>query len=184
MTLEKKKTKAVKRGKPVNIDCTELHTWFERDRAHVELRSNLDDKTIVEWWDEDVSSAIEDGFLPSDAFIMGRLHNENKLHTAAYEYAKERGMLPVVVPHYIAMSGQHGCLPDHCEVFESKKDAVQDLVQLFELGRTRAARLRKDSYLELIPNPIEEKQGEDFGAEYCEITVCDCDNPLAHSDSR
>src|SRR6266404_7398863 len=171
MTLETKKTKAVKQGKPVNIDCTELHTWFERDRAHVELRSKLDDKTIVEWWDDAVSEAVEDGFLDSRDY-----------HQTAYGYAKERGMLPRVLPHYIAMSGQHGCLPDHCEVFESNKDAVQDLVQLFELGRTRAARLRKDSYLELIPNPIEEKQGEDFGAEYCEIAVCDCDNPLVHSD--
>ncbi len=173
MTLETKKTKAVRQGKPVNIDSTELHTWFERDRAHVELRSKLDDNTIVEWWDESVGEAIEDGFLdPRD------------YHQTAYDYAKSVNMLPVVLPHYIAMSGQHGCLPDHCEVFESKKDAVQDLVQLFELGRTRAARLRKDSYLELIPNPIEEKQGEDFGAEYCEITECDCDNPIVHSDSH
>src|SRR6266403_3850826 len=67
MTLETKKTKAVKQGKPVNIDSTELHTWFERDRAHVELRSKLDDNTIVEWWDESVGEAIEDGFLnPKD----------------------------------------------------------------------------------------------------------------------
>ena len=133
---EERKERAARkpRGKPVNIDCTELHTWFERDRA--------------------------------------------------YDYAKERGMLPVVLPHYIAMSGQHGCLPDHCEVFETHKAAVEDLVQLFELGRTRKARLCKDSYLELTPNPVEENQGEDFGAEYCEITECDCDNPLVHSDSH
>jgi hypothetical protein len=171
---EKKELAARKpQGKPVNIDCTELHTWFERDRAHVELRSKLDDKTIVEWWDDADSAAIGDGFL-----------NPRDYHQTAYDYAKEHGMLPIVLPHYIAMSGQHGCLPDHCEVFESKKDAVQDLGQLFELGRTRAARLRKDSYLELTPNPIEERQGEDFGAEYCEITECDCDNPLVHSDSR
>lgn len=41
----------------------ELHTWFERDRAHVELRDTTTNKTIVEWWDEEVFEAIEDGFL-------------------------------------------------------------------------------------------------------------------------
>jgi hypothetical protein len=173
-----------KQGKSLHVDSTELHTWFERDRAHVELRSKLDEKTIVEWWDDAVSEAIEDGFLPSNAFIMGRLHNENVLHAAVYEYAKDHGMLPRVAPHYIAMSGHHGCLPDHCEVFESRKDAVEDLTQLFELGRTRKARLHRDSYLELTASPIEVAQGHSFGAEYCEIETCDCDNPLTHSDSR
>ncbi len=173
MELAVKDRAAKSQGKPVNIDCTELLTWFERDRAHVELRSKLDDKTIVEWWDDAVSEAIEDGFLESRNY-----------HQTAYDYAKERGMLPRVQPHYIAMSGQHGCMPDHCEVFDTHGEAVEDLTQLFELGRTRKARLRKDSYLELTPNPVEENQGEDFGAEYCEVTRCDCDNPLVHSDSR
>ena len=47
----------------LRIDDTELLTWFERDRAHVELRNRLDDSTIVEWWDEDLSEAVEDGLL-------------------------------------------------------------------------------------------------------------------------
>ena len=42
---------------------TELHTWFERDRAHVELRNADTDKTIIEWWDDAVAEAVEDGFL-------------------------------------------------------------------------------------------------------------------------
>ena len=87
--------------------------------------------------------------------------------------------------HYIAMSGSHGCLPDHCEVFETHADAVSDLAMLFELGRTRKARLRKNSYLELTPSPIEARDEDfGFGAEYCEITECDCDNPAIHSDSE
>jgi hypothetical protein len=172
---EERKEKATqpKAGKSLHIDCTELHTWFERDRAHVELRSKLDDKTIIEFWDDAVSEAVEDGFL-----------NPRDYHQSAYDYAKSLDLLPRVAPHYVAMSGMHGCLPDHCEVFESHKDAAEDLTQLFDLGSTRKARLRKDSYLELTPNPVEESQDEDFGAEYCEITVCDCDNPLVHSDSR
>ena len=89
------------------------------------------------------------------------------------------------IKHYIAMSGSHGCLPDHCEVFETYADAVADLVQLFELGRTRAARLKKNSYLELVPSPIESRDEEfGWGAEYCEIQTCDCDEPAVHSDSQ
>lgn len=61
---------------------TEIHTWFERDRSHVELREKSTDRTLVEWWDEDVTQAIEDGFLKPRDF-----------HGSAYEYALERGML-------------------------------------------------------------------------------------------
>ena len=40
-----------------------LYTWFERDRALVQLRHELTGRKIVEWWDEEVNKAIEDGFL-------------------------------------------------------------------------------------------------------------------------
>jgi len=69
----------------LRIDATELLTWFERDRAHIELRNKLDDSTIVEWWDEDVAKAIEDGSL-----------NPRDYHSTAYEYADVCGMLPEV----------------------------------------------------------------------------------------
>ena len=58
------------------LEDTEIHTWFERDRQHVELRSRLDDETILELWDDDVSQAVEDGFL-----------NPRDWHRSAYEYA-------------------------------------------------------------------------------------------------
>jgi len=85
--------------------------------------------------------------------------------------------------HYIAMSGMHGCLPDHCDVFESVEDATSDLVQLFQLGRIRENILRENLYLELKLTPIEENQGVEFGADYCEIQTCTCDDPSVHSDS-
>jgi hypothetical protein len=69
----------------LRIDDTELHTWFERDRAHVELRNKLDDSTIVEWWDGDVAEAVEDGSL-----------NPRDYHSSAYEYAEVCGLLPDV----------------------------------------------------------------------------------------
>jgi len=48
---------------PYDIDDLELYTWFERDRQHVELRDEVIDTTIVEFWDEAVSELVEDGFL-------------------------------------------------------------------------------------------------------------------------
>ena len=49
-------------------DC-ELHTWFERDRQHVELRLRGSDDTLIEFWDDAVTQAVEDGYLePSDWF--------------------------------------------------------------------------------------------------------------------
>ncbi|MEQ1936097.1 MAG: hypothetical protein ABL962_19760 [Fimbriimonadaceae bacterium] len=59
---------------------TTIHTWFERDRQHVELRRATDSKTIAEWWDEDVTQAVEDGFL-----------NPKNYHRSAVEYANDMG---------------------------------------------------------------------------------------------
>ena len=76
--------------------------------------------------------------------------------------------------HFIAMSGTHGCLPDSCEVYDTHADAVEALAAMFELGRTRRTRLYAHRYLEL-------RRAD--GAEYCEITECDCATPEVHSDS-
>jgi hypothetical protein len=75
--------------------------------------------------------------------------------------------------HYIAMSGSHGCLPDHCQSFGCKRDAVNDLVELFGLGQWATRRLRQDGYVALSPGA---------GAEYCEIQECDCHSPETHND--
>jgi hypothetical protein len=61
---------------------TEIHTWFERDRAHVELRDRTSDQTIVEWWDEAVGEAVQDGFLDSSDW-----------HGSAYQYALDHGLV-------------------------------------------------------------------------------------------
>lgn len=68
------------------MDDTELETWFERDRAHVELRDRLTGQTIVEWWDDEVQQAIEDGFLP-------QRWTKNAAHAAAFEYAEQMGLV-------------------------------------------------------------------------------------------
>ena len=61
---------------------TTIHTWFERDRQHVELRMKLDiDTTIVEWWDDDVTQAVEDGFL-----------DPKRWHESVVEYANQHNL--------------------------------------------------------------------------------------------
>ena len=76
--------------------------------------------------------------------------------------------------HWIAGSGEHGCLYDYGPNFHDYQSAVDDLASLFELGRTRKARLFADHYLELDPRKD--------GASYCEITECDCQDPSEHLD--
>lgn len=39
-----------------------VSTWFERDRAYIALLDE-DDRVIIEFSDEEVSQAIEDGFI-------------------------------------------------------------------------------------------------------------------------
>jgi hypothetical protein len=77
-----------RRSRPLRrrLDETELHTWFERDRAHVELRDAHTGQTILEWWDEEVERAIEDGFLP-------HRWTEAAAHAAAFDYAKHLGLI-------------------------------------------------------------------------------------------
>lgn len=64
----------------------ELETFFERDRAHVELRDADTFETIVEWWDEDLKEAITDGYL-----------NPRDWMSSAIKYAEEHELLTKVV---------------------------------------------------------------------------------------
>ena len=59
----------------IKFQDTSLHTWSERDRAHVELRNKKTEKTLIEWWDDEVNEAIEDGFL-----------DPRNLHESVYDY--------------------------------------------------------------------------------------------------
>jgi hypothetical protein len=83
---ESKRTRSRFRGKhsvpEVALSETRLSVWEERDRAHVELINTKNDATIVEWWDDQVREAIEDGFL-----------KPGKLHETAYDYAVHVGLI-------------------------------------------------------------------------------------------
>jgi hypothetical protein len=56
---------------------THVETWFERDRAHVALYDSRTQSLLVEWWDDDVAQAVEDGFL-----------DRRDYHRSAYDYAR------------------------------------------------------------------------------------------------
>lgn len=77
--------------------------------------------------------------------------------------------------HYIAGSGEYGCLYDQFSAYESLRDAVEGLAQIFDLGRTRKAKLKVYRYLNM-------NQRQD-GADYCEITECKCEEGIeAHNE--
>lgn len=62
----------------------EVATWFERDRAHVQIRDKkTQQKTIAEWWDDDARQMFEDGF-----FIRGLGFERSLL-----DYAEEVGLI-------------------------------------------------------------------------------------------
>jgi hypothetical protein len=72
--------------------------------------------------------------------------------------------------HFHAIAGMHGYLPNSNDVCESYSQAVESLVFLHELGRKRAAVLKRDGYLELNLRRD--------GNEYCEVSECqeeDCE---------
>lgn len=84
------KTFEEQKFKPTTIDDTTIAVWEERDRLHICLSRKSDDKTLVEWWDDDARQAIEDGFLCTKDAILGRLGSNPRqggsLHQSAFEY--------------------------------------------------------------------------------------------------
>lgn len=79
--------------------------------------------------------------------------------------------------HYIAISGAKGCLPDYCQSFAARKDAIDSLVALFEL----APRGKFTQQLETC-DYVSFPKHLFAGADYAEIQKCACDNPSIHND--
>lgn len=79
--------------------------------------------------------------------------------------------------HYIAMAGLHGCLPNYCEPFRTKRAAIESLIDVHDVpryGRVARELRSRVGYAELSL-PL-------HGNEYAEIAVCECDNPGQHSE--
>ena len=86
--------------------------------------------------------------------------------------------------HFIAMSGTFGCIPDNIAAFPTYSEAVQHLIDVFDLppyGK-KAKGLRECGYVTLDedggPNSSEIR---DFGADYAEIVKCECNNIGIHN---
>jgi len=72
--------------------------------------------------------------------------------------------------HWIAGSGEYGCLYDNVAVLPTKAAAIDYLCDLFaEDNRGVRTNLRANEYADLTN-----------GADYCEITPCACDDPESH----
>lgn len=80
--------------------------------------------------------------------------------------------------HWISGSGMVGCLYDHGpEVSETKEQAIEDLLFTFDtLGKGSLARMKRD--LEERGIHYFDRRIRPFaGADYCEISSCDCTDP-------
>lgn len=60
------------------IGDTTMSVWEERDRLSIALLRKSDERTIIEWWDDDARDMIESGYL-----------DPRHLHESAYEYARD-----------------------------------------------------------------------------------------------
>jgi len=72
----------MKKTAPAPAPELNVYTWFERDRASVELRNEDTAETILELWDDDVYQAVEDGYL-----------NPRDWEGSMLEYAKYLGLI-------------------------------------------------------------------------------------------
>jgi len=77
--------------------------------------------------------------------------------------------------HYIYGNGSYGCLYDSGPSWTYRyRDAVTALADTFDLDEARTEALRDNGYLDLNPKWD--------GADYCEITSCDCATPSDHGE--
>ncbi|MEI6297620.1 MAG: hypothetical protein WCO84_08370 [bacterium] len=75
--------------------------------------------------------------------------------------------------HYIAIGGEHGCMPDNCSAYETKENAIEGLNCIYELSRGQLKELKQYDSTDLNRNQ---------GGAYCEISECDCDSPWEHDE--
>lgn len=76
-------------AKPMGSADLICATWFERDRLHIRLETS-DGQMLFELWDEDVTDALETGYLTSPR--RPGATNED-WHPHAVAYAISRGIL-------------------------------------------------------------------------------------------
>lgn len=84
------KTFECQKFKALTLHDTTITVWQERDRLHICLARKADDKTLVEWQDDDAYQAVDDGFLSIKEAKLGRLERHVRqggaLHQSAFDY--------------------------------------------------------------------------------------------------
>lgn len=78
-----------------------------------------------------------------------------------------------VKTHYVGMNGTSGCIPDSFRAYHSLSDAVDSLSDLLELTKGQRKELHSSGYVACTPEQ---------GADYAEISECDCPAPWEHSE--
>lgn len=110
--------------RPVKVKDSdiELETWFERDRAHVEIHNKKTDKTIYELWDDDVRQAVEDGFL-----------NPKDWKGSMIEYAKHLGIIKEAIDPKIVGGMRKSMLEEAVEI--PADVSVEKLESMFDAAK-------------------------------------------------
>ena len=77
--------------------------------------------------------------------------------------------------HFILMWGLKGCLPDTCQAFKYKKDAIQYTIDVLELPKygNIIKDLKEFNYVDT--NLMD-------GIEYIEIEICNCKDINVHME--
>ena len=75
--------------------------------------------------------------------------------------------------HYIAMGGEHGCMPDNCGAYLTLKYAIEGLNEIYELSKRQLKELKDYGSTELRRSQ---------GGAYCEVSECHCDFPWEHEE--
>ena len=78
--------------------------------------------------------------------------------------------------HYIAMGGLRGCLPNFCDVYWDRNDAIEYACFIHDIGPYSKFRkqLKKFGFADLDLGK--------HGNEYMEVAECHCLEPWVHSD--
>jgi len=79
--------------------------------------------------------------------------------------------------HYIAMGGEHGCMPDNCMAYANLEDAIDGLDDIYELEIWQL-----DNLKEFSGGYSSTELNRDQGGAYCEISSCDCSEPWEHAE--
>jgi hypothetical protein len=107
--------------KEINGHQYTVDTWEERDRLHISLTDSCCDKELLDLWDDDARSAIEDGFI-----------DPRKLLDSTIEYARELGLLGKDDPKEAAGGPQSAKMPDGSAEDNDAMDYHQKALEAIE----------------------------------------------------